>query len=343
MSAAVVSQGVAIGEGGSASESVLVQIRDRSTGGSSVCFLGTPRSGKSALAYLLASQRYKEERTWARGNSDDGWYWWFGSAAVVWTPEGCDVGLLGMLGTEKFPIERVEVRTYASYADLLARAEVGRVHVLYWPGDGFDEWVSFLEALVDREERVPQLVLDDEAHETLPADGTGGGKGAHERVVRFLRVMAHARRAEVSFLLCTHQGFDVHYAVLGKCHFTILLAGSRVPPYLPDDVVPTDLLYRIAKGQGIAVGPTDYGTRWTHFFIPAPPPRRFSVVVRVKGRQVGSTPPPLLSRFKDHKPSSRKFACSDCGHAWASTHRPKRCPRQDCRGYHVAPESEVHP
>ena len=344
--AALSPTGITLGKGREAEESVLLAMRERAIGGSSAVFLGVPGSGKSALAYLMVEQRRREERVFVRGNTDDGWWWWFGRDALVWVPEGCTAEVYGLAGESKIPID-ADVRTYASGPDLMERAELGKVNVLYWPGEGWGRWVSFLAALVDRDDRLPQLVLDDEAHETFPESGFGGedaGEQPFDRIKRFIRILAHSRRAEVSYLLAGHQGFDIHYAVLGKMHYTLLLAGSRVPRHV-EQVASDEVLYglgricgRLHRGRAVAVGPTPAGYVYEEVGsdespIPPPPMRQFTVVVRVGG-WVGSPPPSTRMEGID---SGSEYSCSDCGHRWRSRGTTHRCPREECRSRHVAP------
>lgn len=350
MSAPLPPSGLVLGRGRDADESVLLAMRTREIGGSSAVFLGVPGSGKSALAYLLLAQRKDEERAWVRGNTDDGWWWRFGRDAIVWIPEGCEATVYGIEGRQRLPVD-ADVRTYRGLPDLLERAELGKVNVLYWPGEGWSSWVSFLEALVARDDRLPQLVLDDEAHETWPESGFGGedgGEGPFPRIKRGLRVLAHSRRAEVSYLLAGHQGFDIHYAILGKMHYTLLLAGSRVPNHVAtvasDDVLEglDHLCGRLHRGRAVAVGPTPAGFVYEEVGsderpIPPPPRRRFTVVVRVKGPS--PPPPPLppshsMGEQPDHR--GRRLLCEACGEEFTyGGKRKPRCPSCDSRQYRV--------
>ena len=321
MSSASPPQNIDLGRGRDRDESVLMAMRERAIGGSSAVLLGVPGSGKSALAYLMVAQRRFDERVWVRGNTDDGWWWWFRRDAIVWVPEGCAAEVYGLEGKCKLPVD-ADIRTYSTTADLMERAELGKVHVLYWPGEGWGRWVSFLAALVDRDDRCPQLVLDDEAHETFPESGFGGedvGEQPFDRIKRFLRILAHSRRAEVSYLLAGHQGFDIHYGVMGKMHYTVLLAGSRVPNHVKQ-VASEDVLFgldricgRLHRGRGVAVGPTAYGYVYEEVGkdetpIPPPPKRDYTIVVRVKGPPPPSRnhpmpqnhPPPPIIKWQRH-------------------------------------------
>lgn len=347
MTAVASPPGIHLGRGRDASESVLLAMRERAIGGSSGVFLGVPGSGKSALMYLFVEQRRMEERVFVRGNTDGGWWWWFRRDAVVWVPEGCTAEVYGLDGRVRVPVD-ANIQTYSSLSDLLARAELGKVNVLYWPGEGWGRWVSFLGALVDRDDRCPQLAMDDEAHETYPESGFGGedmGELPFARIKRFLRILAHSRRAKVSYLLAGHQGFDIHYAVLGKMHYWLFLAGSRVSSQV-EEVAPDEVLFGLARicghlhrGRAVAVGPVPSGYAYEEVGsdeapIPPPPREECDLVVRVRGEV---QPPSSNAMVIPSEDPGVEFSCSDCGHRWNSTGNPDRCPRRDCRSYHVAP------
>lgn len=330
--------GIHLGKGRIRDESVLLAMRARAVGGSAAAFVGVPGSGKSALAYLLLSQRRAEERVWVRGTADDGWWWWFGREAIVWVPAGCEAQVYGVDGRTKLTVDAT-VRAYSSLADLLERAEVGKVHVLYWPTEGWGSWVAFLLALVDRDDTLPQLVLDDEAHETFPESGFGGddlGETPFERIRRGLRVLANSRKANVSHLLVGHQGHDISTYILGKVEFWLLLAGSRIPRKVeevaPDEVLDglRRLVGRLHRGRAVAVGGTPYGYLYEEVGsdeapIPAPPPRRFRVKVRVRGPAPSASPSPRANVVEGSKTTSGRV-CRKCGRHFTSAAKRPQCP-----------------
>lgn len=314
-------------------ESPLLTMERREVGGVTTVILGIPGVGKSALAYRLAHRRLGKEMLWVRGNTDDSWWWLWRRQAVVWVPRGSGAVVVGLRGRERLPVD-ADVREYSSLPDLLAKAEEGRANVVYFQACArgvtahLEQWLDLLEAVLDRGDRVPQLILDDEAHVVAP-EGAGAYDGGYQRVKRLLAILADARRAEVSYVLAGHQAHDLSYAVLGKAHYTLLLPGARVPSYLDTEAVPQDLLRRIHRGQGVAVGGTAYGLRWEQFDFGPPPPREYSVVV-----QMTTKSPPLHPRrshsIKRPKNEDRSLLCEGCGRVYTSWAKRPQCP--ECGG-----------
>ena len=318
---------------GDPDESPLLTMERREVGGVTTVILGIPGVGKSALAYRLAHRRLGKEMLWVRGNTDDSWWWLWRRQAIVWVPRGSGAVVVGLRGRERLPVD-ADVREYSSIPDLLAKASEDHANVVYFGSYPrgvtihLEQWLDLLEAVLDRGDRVPQLILDDEAHVVAP-EGAGAYDGGYQRVKRLLAILADARRAEVSLVLAGHQAHDLSYAVLGKAHYTLLLPGARVPSYLDTEAVPQDLLRRIHRGQGVAVGGTALGLRWEQFDFSPLPPREYSVVVGMAKSPSPPLPRPsyLIERTQSE---DRSLLCEGCGRAYTSRAKRPQCP--ECGG-----------
>ncbi len=214
---------IPLGQGWTIGNSPFVAMHDRSAGGVSAIFLGEPRCGKSRASYRRAYRLFQRERLFIRGQLDTTWLLQFKSRATVWVPRGATFSVSD--NGENVP---VEVQEYVGFADLLRRAKTGRANVLYWPRDEREQWVGFLESLLNRKDREPQLILDDECQQIAPQGASSEG-GAYQRMVRFRTILEQGPKAWVSFLLSSHQAHDTDYQCVELCLYAVLMTASSPP------------------------------------------------------------------------------------------------------------------
>ncbi len=205
-----------------------VAMHNRETGGVTTIFLGEPGSGKTRASYLTAWRLYRRERLFIRGiDKSHIWHWRFGIRAIVWVREGTTFELFQAeeYGGKQIP---VRVETYRDFPDLLSRAKVGYAHVLYWGSRGADHWGEFLQSLLQRKDRRPQLILDDEIQSVAPTGATNTD-GSYARVRGIQEWMRAARETEVSSLFSTQIDYQMDFNVSQLTHFYVFMSGARVP------------------------------------------------------------------------------------------------------------------
>jgi predicted DNA-binding protein (UPF0251 family) len=247
--------------------SPLVSMHERTIGGITTIFLGEPGAGKTRASYQRAWRLYRRERLFIRGLSKNHiWHWRFGRRAVVWVPEGTVFRLLAASesGGREIP---VKVQVYRDYADLLSRAKLGNANVLYWGSEGLTHWGEFLAAILQRPDRLPQLILDDEVQAVAP-DGATNADGSYTRVRDLREWMREARESEVSTLLSTQIDFQMDFNMRQLAHFYVFMAGAGVPERVRlalrgMDGRSTYLHTRgLPPGRGYVVGRTPEGYRY---------------------------------------------------------------------------------
>lgn len=271
--------------------SPLVAMHDRSIGGITTFFLAKPGGGKTRASYLRAWRMYQRERLFIRGlTKNQIWHWRFGNRAVVWVPSGTTFKLLeaAEYGGREIP---VRVETYQDIADLLERAKVGNANVLYWAKNGADRWGGFLQGLLQRKDRLAQLVFDDEVQAVAP-QGATNMDGSYLRVRGLQEWMREARESEISTLFSTQIDYQMDYNVGQLGHFYVFLVGARIPddvtaalPRRPGGRLTHLQTSGLRPGDGFVVGRTDAG----YFYQPV----RFKdhLRVRCKTRVVVEGPP----------------------------------------------------
>ncbi len=248
--------------------SPLVSMHDRTIGGITVIFLGEPGAGKTRASYQRAWRLLRRERLFLRGLSKNHiWHWRFGKRAVVWVPEGTTFKLLeaAEYGGKEIP---VTVKNYRGFVDLLSRAKLGDANVLYWGNDALTHWGEFLEAILQRPDRLPQLILDDEVQAVAP-DGATNADGSYGRVRDLREWMREARESEVSTLLSTQIDFQMDYNMRRLAHYYVFMAGASVPDRVQAALPrgfrgrPTYLRTSgLPPGRGYVVGRTPEGYRY---------------------------------------------------------------------------------
>ena len=270
-----------------ANRSPIAASADLRVGGNTLFILGSPGMGKSVLAYMFARARSDRMRLWVRGTMDYTWHEAYGRDATVWVTESETPTVEAYRGGERARIrDPPDVRRYSDFKDLMDRAEAGKANVLYWPGEtGLEQWLRFCWALRHRDDALPQLLLDDEFHEIAPARGSSPDPEDYRRMSIARRILADSRKADMSWILSSHQSHDIDYSALGKGHYYCLLTGARVPKHLPSKRFdPEGIVERATRGEGVMGGPTAHGFQWEIFHFQAPPELRdYRLRVRFPG------------------------------------------------------------
>ena len=264
--------------------SPLVSMHDREIGGLTTIFLGEPGAGKTRASYLRAWRMFGRERLFVRGLTKNHiWHWRFGKRAVVWVPESTSFKLFE---AEEYGGKEiaVHVETYHDFPDLLSRAKVGSANVMYWGSKGADHWGEFLQSLLQRKDRLPQLILDDEVQSVAP-QGATNADGSYLRVRGIQGWMREARESEVSSLFSTQIDYQMDYNVGQLAHFYVFLAGSRIPdrvlgalPRRPGGQLTRLRTSGLPPGDGFVVGRTPDGYRYQ--------PVRFKDKLKVRSKTV---------------------------------------------------------
>lgn len=247
---------IPLGDGWTVANSPFAAFFDDTAGGQSVMFLGEPRVGKTTAVLLLGYRLFRYRRTWLRCHLDTNWVWLFGRRAVVWVPEGV---------TFRIPGENVTVRTYSDLSDLLVRAKKGELNVLAWDeGEAPVRWTEFNEALLHRQSREPEVVMDEEIQQVAPEGASGHGPDSpYGTMVRWRVIVEQGPKTWVSYILASHQGHDTDYRVTESAIYAGLMCNATPPNKFSRVALPIlGAIPHLGKGWCFFVGQNAEGRTW---------------------------------------------------------------------------------
>jgi len=206
--------------------------RDPEFGGITLLITGALGTGKTSFLCAVAKRLLEMQK---EGKHPKEYLFWRGDVPCQWVkfldhnpPIDCKIFVpkskrVNFYGDIDFQLERDE---FSSYNDLMKKAELGKVNVVYLDDYELIEFMTFMQ----RRSFDWNSVFIDEC-ETLAPYGASGKKYASAQ--KFSHVLREARKFRMSVYANTQAASDIYWFALSKFRAYAFLEGARTLKFTP--------------------------------------------------------------------------------------------------------------